>query len=116
MSAQRDRTLFELEQRLARVGRTISAEEAAALIADDFVEFGASGRVWSKTEVVAAISQEPASERKLEDFSVRELSASVCLATYRTGSSLRSSIWRRIGDTWQMVFHQGTTLVSQTRP
>ena len=78
--------LFELEQRLARVG-------------------------WSKPEIVEAISQEPASDRKLEDFRVRELSSSICLATYRTGSSLRSSIWRRIGDAWQMVFHQGTALM-----
>jgi hypothetical protein len=99
MNAQRDEMLFQLEQRLARVGRKISAE------------FGASGKVWSKTELVTAISQEPASERRLEDFRVRELSASVWLATYRTGSSLRSSIWRRAGDSWQMIFHQGTALL-----
>jgi hypothetical protein len=111
VSAQRDRTLFELEQRLARVGGKVSAEEAAALIADDFVEFGASGKVWSREEVVAAISQWPASDRKLENFSVRELSAAVCLVTYRADSSLRSSIWRRIGDRWQMIFHQGTALL-----
>jgi ribonuclease HI len=34
------------------------------------------------------------------------------LATYRATSgqrtSLRSSLWRRDGGTWQLVFHQGT--------
>ena len=108
MNADRDRTLFELEQRLARVGRKISAEEARSLIADDFVEFGASGKVWSKAEIVAALPEWPASERKLEDFHVRDLGASVCLVTYRIGASLRSSIWRHGGERWRIIFHQGT--------
>ena len=108
MNAERDRMLLDLEQRLARIGRKISADEVRSLIADDFVEFGASGKVWSKAEIVSALPEWPASERKLESFSVRELSASVCLVTYRIGSSLRSSIWRRAAEGWQMIFHQGT--------
>jgi hypothetical protein len=108
MNAERDRTLFELEQRLARVGGKISAEEARLLIADDFVEFGVSGKVWSKAEIVAALPEWPAGELKLEDFHVRGLDASICLVTYRIGSSLRSSIWRRGGERWQIIFHQGT--------
>jgi hypothetical protein len=54
MSSKRDDLLFELEQRLAQVGRRLSAEEASSLIAEDFVEFGASGKVWSKAEIIAA--------------------------------------------------------------
>jgi hypothetical protein len=57
MSSQRDQMLFELEQRLAQVGRRLSAEEASSLIAEDFVEFGSSGKVWSKAEIIAAMSQ-----------------------------------------------------------
>jgi len=45
MSSERDQILFELEQRLAQVGAKLSAEEAASLIADDFFEFGSSGKV-----------------------------------------------------------------------
>jgi hypothetical protein len=110
VSSTRDGLLFELEQRLARVGGKISAEEANALLADDFVEFGTSGRIWSKADIVRALPQWPASERRLEEFRVRELSDSLCLVTYKTESSLRSSIWRRVGDRWQMIFHQGTNI------
>ncbi len=110
--------LFELEQRLAQVSRRLSAEDASSLIADDFVEFGASGKVWSKTEIIAAMSEWNPIERTVEDFRVHELSTSVCLVTYRvigvnrqaSPFSLRSSIWRNNGQTWQIVFHQGTSV------
>src|SRR5919108_2960874 len=82
MSSERDEMLFELEQRLAQVGKRLSAEDASSLIAEDFIEFGASGKVWSKAEIIAAMSQWAPIERIVENFSVRELSASVCLVTY----------------------------------
>jgi hypothetical protein len=109
--------LFELEQRLAQVGRKLSAA-GSSLIAEDFVEFGASGKVWTKAEIISAMSQWEPIERVVEDFRVRELSASVCLVTYKvigvdrqpSPFSLRSSVWRKNGDAWQIVFHQGTTV------
>jgi hypothetical protein len=120
MSSNRDDMLFELEQRLAQVGRKLSAEDAASLIAEDFVEFGASGKVWSKAEIIAAMSQWSPIERIVENFSVRELSASVCLVTYKVVGvtkdrqaspfSLRSSLWRDTGGRWQIIFHQGTNV------
>lgn len=108
--------LFELEQRLAQVGRKLSADEASALMAEDFVEFGSSGKVWSRAEIIAAISEWQPMERIIEDFRVRELSTSVCLVSYkssasgRSGYALRSSIWRNEGGTWRIVFHQGTVV------
>jgi len=102
ISSEREDRLFELEQRLAQVGRRLSAEDAGSLIAEDFVEFGASGKVWSKAEIIAAMSQWAPIERIVEDFRVRELSASICLVTYKvigvtkdrqaSPFSLRSSI------------------------
>ena len=116
--SERDKLLFELEQRLAQAGQKLSAEDASSLIAEDFLEFGASGKVWTKAEIITAMSQWNPIERIVEDFRVRELSASVCLITYkviRTNRqtslfSLRSSVWRNNGKTWQIVFHQGTNL------
>ncbi len=120
MSSKRDDLLFELEQRLAQVDRRLSAEDAGSLIAEDFVEFGASGKVWSKAEIITAMSQWAPIERIVEDFRVRELSASICLVTYKvigvtkdrqaSPFSLRSSIWRYTGERWQIVFHQGTNV------
>jgi hypothetical protein len=116
MSSERDKRFFELEQRLAQVGRKLSAAEGSSLIAEDFVEFGASGKVWTKSEIIAAMSRWEPIERIVEEFRVRELTDSVCLVTYKvigvdgqpSPFSLRSSIWRNNGDTWQIVFHQGT--------
>jgi|SRR5688572_26014303 hypothetical protein len=112
---ERDRKLLDLEKRLARVEQKLSAEEAANLIADEFVEFGASGKVWNKAEIVSALPTWPPSQSVLENFRVTELSASVCLVTYklsrepeRPDGTLRSSIWRCTNGKWQMVFHQGT--------
>ena len=110
--------LLELEQRLAQVGGKLSAEDASLLIAEDFLEFGASGKVWTKDEIIAAISQWEPNVRVIENFTVRELSAAVCLVTYRVVGtnkerlpfSLRSSIWRNNGETWDIIFHQGTNV------
>jgi len=118
MSSERDQILFELEQRLAQVGAKLSAEEAFSLIADDFFEFGSSGKVWWKAEIIGAMSEWRPIERMVEDFKVRELSPSVCLVTYRvlgmdrrpSPFALRSSIWRNNGETWQIIFHQGTSV------
>jgi hypothetical protein len=118
MNSERNETLFVLEKRLARVGGRLSGEDASSLIADDFVEFGASGKVWSKAEIIAAISEWSPNEGIIENFTVRELSASLCLVTYKvigvdglpSRFSLRSSIWQNNGATWQIVFHQGTSV------
>ena len=113
-AADRDELLLTLEQNLA-CGR-LAAHEAAALLADEFVEFGASGKVWTKPEVVAAMASSQPIERTFEELTVRELSPSICLVTYRVidatprSASLRSSLWRRDGETWQMLFHQGTSV------
>jgi hypothetical protein len=118
MSKERDDMFFRLEQQLAQAGGRLSVEDASSLIAEDFVEFGASGKVWSKAEIIAAMSQWTPSDRIVANFRVRELSASVCLITYESIAvtkqrkdplpSLRSSIWRRTSDRWEIVFHQGT--------
>ena len=114
---ERDQTLFELEQRLAQVSKKLSLEEASLIIADDFVEFGSSGKVWSKPEIIAAMTEWSPIDRTIEAFTVRELGPSLCLVTYRSlrsdrssSFSLRSSIWRSDGKTWQIIFHQGTSV------
>lgn len=117
MSSNHDDMLLDLEQRLAQVGRKLSPEDASSLIADDFVEFGASGKVWAKSEIIAAMSQWAPIERKVEDFTVHELCSSVFLVTYRVSKdgqassfSLRSSLWRKKDENWQILFHQGTNI------
>jgi hypothetical protein len=119
---QLEQHLRDLEEQLLQSQVRTCAEKVRALLADEFVEFGASGRVWNKEEIVEALKSEAPCRRSMADFSVRGLVPDAALVTYRatryydSGESpiqtLRSSIWRLIDDRWQMVFHQGTRAAS----
>ncbi|MNP24001.1 hypothetical protein D3C76_1167340 [compost metagenome] len=105
-------TLLQLEQRLLSQATRADSEEISRLLADDFVEFGASGNIWSKADVVEQFPQEIFTQRIISEFAVKRLSVHSFLVTYQCHTaainSLRSSIWRRQDEQWQMVFHQGT--------
>ncbi len=111
--------LRRLEQELHQCTTRADAARLSVLLADDFVEFGASGNVWgSKAEVIEGLQDEVFSVRSISDFAMKVLAEGVALVTYRcqraatdanaAGESLRSSVWRESGGQWQMVFHQGT--------
>ena len=114
MGMQLHAHLFALEQELQGCSTRSDAERLGHLLADDFVEFGASGTVWgSKAEVIAGLQDEVFSPRGMSGFTVKMLSRGVALVTYRghrqgVGDSLRSSVWREEHGQWRMVFHQGT--------
>ena len=112
--------LFALEQELQGSATRSNADRLAQLLADDFVEFGASGNVWgSKAQLIAGLQDEVFSPRRMSGFAVKKLSDGVALVTYRghrqgVGDSLRSSVWRQEQGQWRMVFHQGTSVHSIT--
>jgi hypothetical protein len=85
-----------VEERLLLPEVRTSADALDGLIADDFVEFGSSGLSYTKQDVIAQLQSAPHFTVSMTDFRVVALSADVALATYRTGRSLRSSIWRRV--------------------
>jgi glyoxylase I family protein len=79
-----------------------------SLIADDFVEFGRSGRVWTRDSIREPLEGPPAAPVPIDRFEVAELGDRVALVTYRGAMANRSSIWVRRDGRWQMRFHQGT--------
>jgi len=102
-----------LEEALLMRGGPRSAGDLGRLLADDFVEFGSSGRIYTRDEALFQLAAAPSPGQPaatLTDFSIRELAPHVVLATYRSGQSLRSSLWRREAGGWRVVFHQGTRL------
>lgn len=110
-----EQQLCELEERLLQPGVRGSAGDVGALLAEDFVEFGISGRVFDKRQTLENLRSESPVRRSLTDFKATPLAPGVFLTTYlaiRSGQqpaySLRSSIWRLIDGRWQMQFHQGT--------
>ena len=82
-----------------------------SLIADDFLEFGQSGRVWTARSIREAIEVPPGNPVVIKEFDVAELAEGVVLATYAmpgTPPVNRSSIWVRRDGRWLIRFHQGT--------
>jgi hypothetical protein len=113
--------LKSLEERLVDPAFRIDSESVAALLADDFLEFGSSGRSFDKTSTLVELKNEPPRRASLlSDFSVRELSPGVVLVTYRAtrqdldgqpiGHSWRSSIWLHRDGGWQLSFDQSTRI------
>ena len=110
--------LGALEEELLRPDIRRSADRTAALLADEFVEFGSSGRVYSKQDAIEGMAKEAPARWVVSDFKAVPLDRGVVLVTYRATrdgagggppfESLRSSVWRAIGGRWQIVFHQGT--------
>jgi hypothetical protein len=110
--------LRQLEERLLQPNVRKSAEEVSELLANEFIEFGSSGRIFDKRQIIASLRMEPTAHRSLVDFKTSALAPGAVLVTYRAvrqGASgeqpiysLRSSIWKWIDGRWQMLFHQGT--------
>jgi hypothetical protein len=91
-----------------------SPTQVGALLHSDFCEFGASGAVWNRPQILAKLSADPHHTGEARHMRAVHLSRDVILVTYRfdqvDSSSLRSSIWVRDAGPWQMRFHQGTRL------
>ncbi|MFD3445711.1 DUF4440 domain-containing protein [Microbacteriaceae bacterium 4G12] len=105
--------LYELEERLLKPEIRTSQKELKKILAEEFFEFGSSGKVLYKDE---GVDQNGIGVVKmtLSDFEIHPLSEDVALTTYRIFNeiknqhSLRSSIWKFREGRWQMYFHQGT--------
>ncbi|MBY5363661.1 DUF4440 domain-containing protein [Rhizobium leguminosarum] len=120
-----DAALFlALEISLHRPEVRSSPRSVSDLLADEFIEFGSSGRVYNKTITIRALAEEAISEStpppQVSDFSVRRLSDDVVLVTYKSirastepggnRQTLRSSIYKLFDGRWQMIFRQGTII------
>jgi hypothetical protein len=116
--------LRELEERLLNASARDHGDDVFSLLSEEFVEFGSSGRVFDRQEIIEAVRAAPppdSSRRSLHDFKAVSLGPDVALVTYRAlryegrerreVRSLRSSVWKRTPDgAWRMVFHQGTLM------
>ncbi|MEH2127664.1 nuclear transport factor 2 family protein [Nostoc sp.] len=116
-----EESLFrELEERLLQPDVRKSAKDIMDLLADEFIEFGSSGRVFNKQQIIESLQNEPIqpmTQRLITEFKMLVLITGVVLVTYRIVRhisdeqpvhSLRSSIWKLNNDRWKMIFHQGT--------
>jgi hypothetical protein len=112
--------LLRSEEALLNPAVRKDRSQVEKFLAEDFVEFGSSGRVWTRAGVIELLATETGVRVNMEDFVCKLLAPDIALVTYRavrteTGSglpisSLRSSIWTRKSGAWLLRFHQGTRL------
>ena len=111
--------LRKLEQSLLQPAVRRNRTRLMELLADDFREFGSSGRMWTRKTIIDLLAKETAFvPPDIEEFECSLLTPELALVTYRTArfdektgerlASLRSSIWSRVAGDWKMRFHQGT--------
>ena len=108
--------VIELELQLQKPEVRAEPGTVEALLHPGFSEFGASGRRWGRTEMLAALAAEqPAGEEPVittTEMAGTRLADDIIHLTYvsqRAGRrALRSSIWLRTPDGWRVYFHQGT--------
>jgi hypothetical protein len=114
--------LRALEIELHRIETRRNVNRLDQLLHPEFVEFGRSGRAYSRTEVLAEFSAivECVEFEAVhsQDFSAAMLGPGVALLTYKSAHqnpagelhryTLRSSIWVETERGWVLRFHQGT--------
>ena len=89
-----------------------------SLIAEDFVEIGKGGRIWTARSIRDILEGPGGEPVSIEDFVVDEVGEGVVLATYEVPGRpavVRSSIWVWRDGRWLLRFHQGTPRVDQPR-
>ena len=94
-------------------------ERLAELLHPDFAEHGASGRVWTRQQIIdeLPLEDDTTPPTTASDLVGQHLTDDIILVTYRTASTLknaiRSSLWlKAVSGAWQIRFHQGTPIPS----
>lgn len=89
------------------------ARRVRSLLHPDFREIGRSGRMWTRSDVLIELLEEPTRRTpETDDWAFEHLAPTIVLATYRVGGprggSRHSSIWDVSGPEPALRFHQGT--------
>jgi hypothetical protein len=108
--------LTRLEEAMWRPDTRFDASFQEAHFAQDFIEFGRSGRIYSRAEIISTDKQPINATLPLPDLVFRQLDKDTILLTYNSQAvyngvcerARRSSIWSRTSLGWVMRFHQGT--------
>lgn len=119
MSAEDRAELARLEEDMWREATRYDLGFQERRFAQDFTEFGRSGRVYSREQVICADRRPIRAVLPLANLAIRLLDTNTAQVTYDSQVSHcgavqyahRSSIWSRIDGVWVMRFHQGTPYV-----
>jgi hypothetical protein len=117
MLSPEDKTeLTRLEEAMWRPETRFDLAFQETRFAEDFIEFGRSGRVYSRAETILTDKKPIDATLPLQGLAFRQLDKHTVLLTYNSEAvydgvreqARRSSIWSRTPSGWIMRFHQGT--------
>jgi hypothetical protein len=110
--------LRALEEALLDPAVRRNSARVDALLAKDFLEFGSSGRIWTREQTLELLATADYQPPAMEDFKCDWIAEGVALVTYRSvrtdapsglkSIALRSSLWTAESGEWRVRFHQGT--------
>lgn len=113
--------LLAISKEVALLSPEVRREPALVddLLDADFQEIGASGRLWTRAEMIAALADDIDDEQstiEYSDMTGAVVGPDLVLLTYLTNHharrARRSSLWRRADDVWRLLHHQGTPIQS----
>jgi len=106
-----------LERDLLDPACRVDPDRVAALLADEFVEIGKSGRVWNRDDVVATLAAEPGMDGiTIGPMGGQQIAAGLVVVRYTThhdggpGTVHRTGWWRKTTNGWRCWFHQATVV------
>ncbi|THA64621.1 DUF4440 domain-containing protein [Streptomyces sp. A0642] len=109
------RAAVEGELRLLDPGVRASPDAVTRLLDPEFTEFGASGRRYDRTSILAVTSAvdenapEPAAATEMSGVLLGPGLVHLTYVSENNGLRVRrSSLWRRSDAHWRLYFHQGT--------
>ncbi|MFG2600261.1 DUF4440 domain-containing protein [Streptomyces sp. NPDC048462] len=109
------RAAVEGELRLLDPAVRALPDAVTELLDPEFTEFGASGRRYDRTSILAITSADgegtpvPAAATDMSGRLLAPGLVHLTFVTERDGRRVRrNSIWRRTGARWRLYFHQGT--------
>jgi hypothetical protein len=111
--------LRELEVALHHPNVRRDRQRLDELLHPEFLEFGRSGRTYTKADVLINLpSEQPVYVIWAQDFSLQLALNEIALLTYKSAHvaedgelerhTVRASLWKLMPTGWQMLFHQGT--------
>jgi hypothetical protein len=108
--------LTRLEEAMWTAATRFDAAFQQERFAPDFFEFGRSGRIYAREQLVRTAGREIKARLPLDGLRIRRLDESTAQVTYNSHveydgvveHARRSSIWTKTDRGWVMRFHQGT--------
>ncbi len=112
--------ILALEEKLLNPEVRCSKQKLEELLDEEFIEFCSSGNIYiyNQEKVIDTEINLETTNWKILEFNIKWISKECILATYKLAKdstvtkeySMRSSIWKKQGHQWKMIFHQGTKI------